>query len=53
VDVWDALRSDRPYRPAWPEKRVLEHIREAAGIDFDPHVVEIFLEIVGEASSTV
>src|SRR2546430_13331985 len=26
-DVWDALRSDRPYRPAWPQERALNHIR--------------------------
>ncbi len=45
VDVWDALRSDRPYRPAWPEEKVLEHIRSLAGIHFDPKVVEVFLEM--------
>ena len=28
VDVWDALTSDRPYRKAWPEERVIEHIQE-------------------------
>ena len=43
VDVWDALLSDRPYRDAWPEERVLEHIREQAGKHFDPRVVEVFL----------
>jgi putative nucleotidyltransferase with HDIG domain len=26
VDVWDALTSDRPYRPAWPEEKALAHI---------------------------
>ncbi len=44
VDVWDALRSDRPYRPAWPEDKVREHVRQLAGKDFDPKVVEVFLE---------
>jgi hypothetical protein len=43
VDVWDALRSDRPYRKGWTEERVLEHIRSQAGIHFDPHVVQVFL----------
>ncbi len=44
VDVWDALRSERPYRQAWPEEKALEHIRRQAGIHFDPQVVEVFLE---------
>ena len=46
VDVWDALRSDRPYRPAWPEENALEYIREQAGKHFDPAVVETFQKIV-------
>jgi len=45
VDVWDALRSDRPYRAAWPEEEVWEYIREQSGKHFDPQVVEAFLKI--------
>jgi len=45
VDVWDALRSDRPYREAWPEEKVREYIREQAGKHFDPRAVEAFLEL--------
>ncbi|MBU2609462.1 MAG: PAS domain S-box protein [Chloroflexi bacterium] len=48
VDVWDALRSERPYRPAWPEEKTLEHIRELTGTHFDPKVVEAFLELLNE-----
>jgi HD-GYP domain-containing protein (c-di-GMP phosphodiesterase class II) len=44
VDVWDALRSDRPYREAWPEEKVIEYIGEQCGKHFDPQVVEIFLD---------
>jgi response regulator RpfG family c-di-GMP phosphodiesterase len=52
VDVWDALRFDRPYRTGWPEERVREHIRAGAGTHFDPQVVEVFLnEIVAEQSA--
>ncbi|MFH1635605.1 MAG: HD domain-containing phosphohydrolase [Chloroflexota bacterium] len=47
VDVWDALNSDRPYREAWPEDKVLEYIREQSGKHFDPRVVEAFFEFVG------
>src|SRR2546422_5134455 len=46
ADVWDALRSDRPYRPAWPQERALNHIREQAGKHFDPLVVQVFLGMV-------
>ncbi|NJN68103.1 MAG: response regulator [Chloroflexaceae bacterium] len=45
VDVWDALRSDRPYRSAWSESRVRQHLRELAGIHFDPEMVEVFLTL--------
>lgn len=45
LDVWDALRSDRPYRPAWSEAQAREYIREQAGIHFDPRVVEAFLAL--------
>ncbi len=45
VDVWDALRSDRPYRKAWEKEKVLEHIRSLAGTHFDPAVVDVFLEV--------
>jgi putative nucleotidyltransferase with HDIG domain len=45
ADVWDALRSDRPYRPAWPEARVRDHIRALSGTHFDPRVVNAFLRI--------
>ena len=44
VDVWDALRSDRPYRAAWPEAQVREHIASLAGTHFDPRVVAAFLD---------
>ncbi|MCX6026192.1 MAG: GAF domain-containing protein, partial [Chloroflexi bacterium] len=43
IDVWDALRSDRPYRAAWPEAKALAYIREQTGKHFDPHVTEAFL----------
>jgi PAS domain S-box-containing protein/putative nucleotidyltransferase with HDIG domain len=44
VDVWDALCSDRPYRAAWPEKKVREHIHALSGKHFDPQVVDVFMQ---------
>ena len=46
VDVWDALTSDRPYRPAWSEKRTLDFIKEQTGAYFDPQIVSIFLNLI-------
>jgi PAS domain S-box-containing protein/putative nucleotidyltransferase with HDIG domain len=45
VDVWDALNSDRPYRAAWTEEKVREHICTSSGKHFDPQVVDVFLQI--------
>jgi len=44
VDVWDALTSNRPYRPAWSKEKARDYIRNLSGIQFDPQVVEAFLE---------
>jgi HD-GYP domain-containing protein (c-di-GMP phosphodiesterase class II) len=44
ADVWDALSSNRPYRPRWPEDRVMNYIQDQAGQHFDPAVVEAFME---------
>ncbi len=50
VDVWDALRSDRPYRRAWTVARTLDHIRSLSGTHFDPAAVRAFLLLI-EASA--
>jgi putative nucleotidyltransferase with HDIG domain/PAS domain S-box-containing protein len=46
IDVWDALTSDRPYRPAWPAERALDHIRQLSGSHFDPAAVSLFFEML-------
>ncbi|MDQ7787097.1 MAG: GAF domain-containing protein [Thermodesulfovibrionales bacterium] len=46
VDVWDALRSDRPYRAAWSEQQTLEYILNESGKHFDPKVVKAFVKIL-------
>jgi len=45
ADVFDALTSDRPYRPAWSKEDAYQYIREQSGKHFDPDVVSAFLEI--------
>jgi len=44
VDVWDALKSERPYRAGWPEEKISEHIRSSSGTQFDPQVVDAFMQ---------
>jgi len=46
VDVWDALTSDRPYRPAWSQEEALTYIREQSGKHFDPQAVDLFFKVV-------
>jgi putative nucleotidyltransferase with HDIG domain len=46
VDVWDALCSDRPYRPAWSPERTRDYILSQSGIHFDPQVVEAFIQMI-------
>lgn len=46
IDVWDALLSDRAYRPAWKRADAISYIRSQSGKQFDPAVVTAFLSIV-------
>jgi putative nucleotidyltransferase with HDIG domain len=41
-DVFDALRTDRPYREAWEAERALAYIEERAGLEFDAEVARTF-----------
>jgi putative nucleotidyltransferase with HDIG domain len=54
VDVWDAVRSDRPYRPAWTDQDARDHLIALAGSHFDPSVVRVFLILLalGEAPTS-
>lgn len=48
VDVWDALTSERPYRPAWSKADAHAYIREQSGKHFEPRVVDLFLKSIGK-----
>ena len=50
VDVWDALRSDRPYRRGWSVEKVRAYILAESGKHFDPQVVEAFIRMMDESS---
>ncbi len=45
ADVYDALISKRVYKDAWDEEEVLAYLKQQAGTQFDPDVVEAFLSI--------
>lgn len=44
ADVYDALISERPYKPAFSHEKAFNIIREGKNIHFDPIIVEIFLD---------
>ena len=46
ADVYDALSCRRVYKEAWTEEKVLEEIASQSGRQFDPEIVELFLEAV-------
>jgi putative nucleotidyltransferase with HDIG domain len=46
IDVWDAMRSDRPYRKALPESEVIEYLNQSKGVHLDGRVVEAFFELL-------
>lgn len=50
IDVWDALRSDRPYRRAWHFREARDFIQVQAGSQFDPEIVAEFLAMLEEDS---
>ncbi|MBN1663901.1 MAG: HD domain-containing protein [Deltaproteobacteria bacterium] len=46
ADVYDALASNRAYKKAWSEDRVLETMKEETGKHFDPEMMEVFFDNV-------
>jgi len=49
-DVYDALRTDRPYRGALPSEEALGYLAEKAGTEFDPDLVRAFTVMIRERS---
>jgi len=48
IDVYDALTSDRPYKPAYTHEEALGIIAEGSGTHFDPALVKIFLDFASK-----
>ena len=46
VDSFEAMTSARPYRPALSLEEVVVELRQGAGLQFDPNLVEAFIDIV-------
>jgi HD-GYP domain-containing protein (c-di-GMP phosphodiesterase class II) len=49
ADVFDALLSDRCYRPAFSTEQAVEMIKAGSGTQFDPAIVDILLDNLDEA----
>lgn len=46
ADVFDALTSERPYKPAWPAENAVAYLREQSGKHFDPRLTSLFLDLL-------
>lgn len=52
-DVYDALRTNRPYREAWPQERTLAYVEGRSGVEFDPEMVTAFVRMMREREPQV
>ena len=53
ADVFDALASQRVYKPAYPFEKAINIIEEGAGTQFDPKCVEVFMESLDEVKNVL
>ncbi len=52
-DVYDALRTHRPYREAWPQSKTLSYIEDRAGTEFDPELAGAFVRMMRQVEPQV
>ena len=50
ADAYDAMTSNRPYRPALSRDEALAEVERCSGSQFDPAIVRVFLELTAEAA---
>lgn len=43
ADVFDALGTERVYKKAWPIEKILTHMKDQSGKQFDPNLIELFI----------
>lgn len=48
ADAYSAMSLDRPYRKAMPHDRILTELVAGAGIQFDPEILKVFMELLLE-----
>lgn len=48
ADAFDAMTSDRPYRKGMPMEVAIQEIERCKGIQFDPHVSDVFISMIKE-----
>jgi len=52
-DVYDALRTRRPYREAWSSEKTVAYLEERAGLEFDPDLVAAFIRMLRQGEAQV
>lgn len=53
ADVFDALRSKRPYKEAWDMVRTTEELKRLSGRKFDPDILEAFFRVLAKKESHI
>ena len=48
VDAYDVMTHDRPYRVAVSRDEAINELRQCAGTQFDPQLVDLFVQVVAE-----
>lgn len=48
ADSYDAMSSNRCYRPALPEEKIIDELNSNSGIQFDPVIVPVMLEMISD-----
>lgn len=52
-DVYDALRTNRPYRDAWPSDRTMAYLQSKAGTEFDASLVDAFARMLQDGEAQI